>query len=150
MQFQVPQFLDVEDKIVGPLTIKQFIYVAGGVGLAYMSWKLVAYVGLILALGCIALGGALAFYRFNNKPFAFLIQSAFAYIISNRLYIWRRSKKVAMETQLDLSNFTTTKHTGSLPISSTSSSKLSDLTWTMDIQTKGVETQKVHSDSLAV
>ena len=35
MQFQVPQFLDVEDKIVGPFTIKQFIYLAGGVGMGY-------------------------------------------------------------------------------------------------------------------
>ena len=34
MRFQVPQFIEVEDKIFGPLTFKQFVYVTGGVGLA--------------------------------------------------------------------------------------------------------------------
>ena len=33
MEYQVPQFIEVEDKIFGPFTLKQFIYVAGGVGL---------------------------------------------------------------------------------------------------------------------
>jgi hypothetical protein len=32
MRFQVPQFTDVEDKIVGPLTLKQFVYLAGAGG----------------------------------------------------------------------------------------------------------------------
>ena len=151
MQFQVPQFLDVEDKIVGPLTIKQFIYVAGGAGLTYMSWKFVPVVGWLLAIGCVALGGALAFYRYNNKPFAFLIQSGFAYLTSNRLYIWRRANKVALETHLDLSNFNTTKHTGALPVAGGNMSKLNDLTWSMDIDSKeSVEAKSVHSDSLFV
>lgn len=151
MQFQVPQFLDVEDKIVGPLTIKQFIYIAGGAGLTYMSWKFVPFVGLFLAFGCVALAGALAFYRYNNKPFAFLIQSGFAYLTSNRLYIWRRANKVALETHLDLSNFTTTKHAGALPVAGGSQSKLNDLTWSMDIASReNVEAKSVHSDSLFV
>jgi hypothetical protein len=29
MQFRVPQFIDIEDKLFGPLTFKQFIYLAG-------------------------------------------------------------------------------------------------------------------------
>ena len=33
MEYQVPQFIEVEDKIVGPLTLKQFIYIAGAGGL---------------------------------------------------------------------------------------------------------------------
>ena len=27
MQYQVPQFIEVEDKIFGPLTFKQFLYI---------------------------------------------------------------------------------------------------------------------------
>ena len=30
MQYQVPQFIEVEDKIFGPLTFKQLVYVVGG------------------------------------------------------------------------------------------------------------------------
>ena len=32
MRFEVPQFIDIEDKIIGPLTWRQFIYLGGGVG----------------------------------------------------------------------------------------------------------------------
>ena len=34
MRFEVPQFIEIEDKIFGPFTWKQFVYLAGGVGLA--------------------------------------------------------------------------------------------------------------------
>jgi len=39
MQFQVPQFIEVEDKIIGPLTFKQFVFVGGGFGMAYVLWR---------------------------------------------------------------------------------------------------------------
>lgn len=152
MQFQVPQFLDVEDKIIGPFTMKQFLYIGGGAGMAYMSWRFVSFLGLgyILALGCLALGGALAFYKFNNKPFAYLIESAFNYSKSSRLYIWRKKEKGAISTELDLSNFQPTKHTGMLPVANASTSKLSDLTWAIDVQSDTIETQKVGSDSAVI
>ena len=63
MEYQVPQFIEVEDKIFGPFTLKQFIYVAGGVGLCVI---LILYfpliIGIILALPVAALTAALAFY----------------------------------------------------------------------------------------
>ncbi len=151
MQFQVPQFLDVEDKIIGPFTIKQFLYITGGVGMGYLSFRLipVTIIGLIPAFGFVALGGALAFYKYNNKPFVFLIESAFNYIKSERLYIWKRQKKEqTTEITLDLSNFKTTKHAGSMPMMNTGS-KLNDLTWSIDVEGKNdVQMQKVHGESV--
>ena len=43
MQFQVPQFIEIEDKIFGPLTFKQFIYLAGGVGASIVLWLYIPY-----------------------------------------------------------------------------------------------------------
>src|SRR3989344_2665997 len=37
MEYQVPQFIEVEDKIIGPLTLKQFIYLAGEAGFSYYT-----------------------------------------------------------------------------------------------------------------
>ncbi|NCT02072.1 PrgI family protein, partial [Candidatus Parcubacteria bacterium] len=34
MRFEVPQFIEVEDKIFGPLTWRQFLYLSGGLGMA--------------------------------------------------------------------------------------------------------------------
>lgn len=149
MQFQVPQFLDVEDKIIGPLTIKQFIYLAGSVGLAYMAWYFIPFIGLFVALACMGLGAALAFYKFNTKPFIFIIESAFNYMKRTRLYVWKRREKIGVETHLDLTNFTATIHTGTLPLHPTAS-KLSDLTWSMDIQPKESAIAPPRADSSMV
>ena len=38
MQFNVPQFIDIEDKIIGPLTLKQFLFLVAGAGLLFVLW----------------------------------------------------------------------------------------------------------------
>jgi len=70
MQFKVPQFLDIEDKIFGPFTFRQFVYLAGGAGFCFVLYKLLGL--LWAALPILLVGGlsaALTFYRPNNKPF---------------------------------------------------------------------------------
>ncbi|MDB4984528.1 MAG: seg [Patescibacteria group bacterium] len=92
MRFEVPQFIDVEDKIFGPLTLKQFIYLAGGVGLGYVCYKVAPFpLSWILGIVFIAAGGVFAFYKINNRPFIAIAQSYLAYRLKNRLYIWRRA-----------------------------------------------------------
>lgn len=147
MQFQVPQFLDVEDKIIGPFTLKQFLYLTGGIGMGYLSLRFIPWIGLLFALGFVGLGGALAFYKVNGKPFIFIIESGFNYIRSSRLYIWYRREK-ADQVTLNLTGFTPkTPHNTGMPIAG-AGSKLNELTWGMDIEPdSSVEIKKVHSDS---
>lgn len=133
MQFQVPQFLDVEDKIIGPFTLKQFLYVMGGIGLGYMAQRFVSYVGYVLAAGFVGLGAALAYYRPNKKPLADMVESAFYYLKSSRLYIWRRREKKTEDVHLDLENFQSTKHESKLSVAPVSKNKLNDLSWSIDI-----------------
>lgn len=147
MQFQVPQFLDVEDKILGPFTLKQFLYLAGGLGLAYLSYRFIPWAGIPLGLGSIALGASLAFYKYNKKPFVFVIESAFNYIRSERFYVWKRREKTA-EMKLDLNNFKPTKRATGVPMK-TLSSKLSDLAWSMDVSPEDLTSQK-RSDELGI
>ena len=73
MQYQTPQFIDVEDKIFGPLTVRQFVYLAGGAGLSFILFQLLPFlIAIILIGGVAALSLALAFYKINNKPFILL------------------------------------------------------------------------------
>ena len=44
MRFEVPQFIEIEDKIFGPLTWKQFIYLAGGAGFGVIAFFLLPFV----------------------------------------------------------------------------------------------------------
>jgi hypothetical protein len=150
MQFQVPQFIDVEDKIIGPLTIKQFLYLTGGVGIGYLCIRFIPWIviGIIPAVGFVALGVALAFYKYNNKPFVFIVEAAFHYFQSSHLYVWhRREKEKNPEVvfNLGMTNFAPTKHSGNLPLGNVGN-KLNELTWDINPE-KDVTTKKVHSDS---
>jgi len=93
MQFKVPQFLDIEDKIFGPFTFKEFVYLAGGAGLCFVLYKALGLVlGAIPILAVAGLAIALARYRPNNKPFINMIEAGFNYLVQRKLYIWKRRK----------------------------------------------------------
>src|SRR3989338_3429732 len=93
MQFKVPQFLDIEDKIFGPFTFKEFTYLAGGAGLCFVLYKLLGFILGFLPMAVVALFSlTLTFYRPNNKPFVEMLQSFFKYTTQSKLYIWKRRK----------------------------------------------------------
>lgn len=102
MRFEVPQFIEIEDKIIGPLTWKQFVYLAGGVGLCIIFLlNLNFIVAVILSLPVIGLVGALAFHRVNNRPFSIFLESAVAYFTHSRLYLWRREEAQTVITKTE-------------------------------------------------
>ena len=132
MRFQVPQFIEVEDKIFGPLTIKQFIYIAGGAGLCFILFRFLPLI-IVIPLGVIVLGFSLglAFYKINNKPLIYILQSAFGYLLSGKLYLWKKKSRDAEQTKN-----TAVRNTDLPPIyvPKLSQSKLHDLTWSLDIK----------------
>lgn len=92
MRFEVPQFIDVEEKIFGPLTFKQFIYLLGGAGLAYVSYKIIPFPFWIIVSGAfVALALLLAFYKLNNRPFIEIAQNYINFKLKGKLYIWKRT-----------------------------------------------------------
>ncbi|MFH0846349.1 MAG: PrgI family protein [Patescibacteria group bacterium] len=132
MQFQVPQFIEVEDKIFGPLTFKQFIYLAGGAGLSFTLYVLLPQIAAYpLILIVVALSLALAFYQVNNKPFIFVLESAFLYLFSNKLYIWKKEPKQIKKTKEENKN---NNIVNQLNIPRLSDSKLKEISWGLDIQ----------------
>ena len=95
MRFEVPQFIDIEDKIFGPLTWRQFVYLGGGCGAAVVMFLVLpTFLALVLGLPLALLAGALAFYPVNNRPFSYFLEAVYNYAISNRLYLWRRGTDV--------------------------------------------------------
>jgi hypothetical protein len=130
MKYWTPQFIDIEDKIIGPLTIKQFVYLAGGAGaVVLLNTILPFFVALLLGAPIVVLGVALAFYKINDQPFIQILESAFQFVLHGRLYLWKkRTKKVEKGT---------VAKTPTIPISSSpqlSESKLRNLAWSLDIK----------------
>lgn len=128
MRYQVPQFIEVEDKIFGPLTFKQFIYVAGGAGYAFIMYRIFPlYIAIFLIIPGVAFALALAFYKVNNKPFIGMVESAFKYTFASKLYIWKKeSKKIEKKKEVT--------STSGISVPKLSDSKLRDLSWSLDIK----------------
>lgn len=100
MRFEVPQFIDIEDKIFGPLTFKQFIYVAGGGGLCYGIYRLLPlYFAVPLMLAIALLAWALAFYKINNQPFIKIGQAFVIFLTKNKLYVWKKENQKSKPAQ---------------------------------------------------
>lgn len=82
-QFVVPQFIDVEDKILGPITTRQFGIIMIDALVCFIIYKLLAlaYAALV-DLVLISAGLVLAFVRINGQPFHFFLL--------NFVQTWRR------------------------------------------------------------
>lgn len=91
MQFKVPQKIDIEDKIVGPLTMIQFVYAVVGGGLAYfMFTTFPAPLNYVLALPTAILAFCLAFIKVNGQPFTNFLKNAIGYIFNPKTRIWNK------------------------------------------------------------
>ncbi len=132
MEYQVPQFIEVEDKIFGPLTLKQFIYLAGGAGLAAgLVLYLPPVLGVMLALPIAGLAIGLAFYKVNGKPLIDLIEAGFSYYLSHRLYLWKKQPK-APEAPIALSTRVSMGEAGVRPKLDLTTNRLRELAFSLD------------------
>lgn len=95
MIFKTPKFIEVEDKIIGPFTFKQFAYICGGIGMGYISTKILPFF-ILKSIFFVFFGGlglALAFIKPNGKPFSSFLESAIRYYLGSKIYIWKRGDK---------------------------------------------------------
>lgn len=135
MRFQVPQFIEVEDKIFGPLTFKQFVYLVGGAGAAVVLWlTLPRFIAILLGVPVLVLAGALAFYKVNGKPFSYMVEAFFKFYASNRLYLWKKREREV------ISSAPQEMHAAEFNMKQKGGSKLKDMSWNLDVSNKD-ETQ---------
>ena len=126
MEYQVPQFIEVEDKIFGPLSLKQFIYLAGGTGLCVVLVLYLHVIGFILAIPVAVFSAALSFYRLNNKTFVEVLEAGFNYYVGGRLYLWKKDEAVVKQAAPPPA--ITREKLG------LSQDKLRELAWSLDIK----------------
>ena len=82
-QFTVPQFIEVENKIIGPVTTLQFVILLTVGIVIFILYKILAFTYFaIFALLLFGGGVVLAFLRVNGQPFHFFLL--------NILETWRR------------------------------------------------------------
>ncbi|MBI5732162.1 MAG: PrgI family protein [Candidatus Magasanikbacteria bacterium] len=96
MQFVVPQFIDVEDKIFGPITVRQFIIILVDGLILAVIYKLVdlsLFVVLFLLFG--GAGFVLAFVKINGQPFHYFLLNFLQTMRKPPLRVWQKKYSAA-------------------------------------------------------
>ena len=96
MQFQVPQFIETEDKVIGPFSIRQFIYIGVGAGICAMFYFMFAtWLWMIFSIVIMGAAGAFAFIKIDGRPFINIVLSAFSFYWKPQTYLWRSEQQQA-------------------------------------------------------
>lgn len=92
MDFTIPQFIEKEAKIVGPLTFKQFAFFGAAVFVCVAFYFLIPRI-IFYILSPVFLGGAfaLAFYKKEGVPLPNLIIGWFFFLFKPRVYLWKKT-----------------------------------------------------------
>lgn len=103
MQFVVPQFIDVETKIIGPISARQFILVIIGGGLMFLEYR---YLALAFAVVFMLLTGTffgvVAFGKINGQAMHYFLLNLIDTLRRPRLKFWQRvlySKEVEKDKE---------------------------------------------------
>lgn len=137
MEYQVPQFIEVEDRIVGPLTLKQFIYIAGAAGLCIVAFAYLPFIlAALISIPVAALAAALAFYKMNGKPFVNVLEAGFNYYTRSKLFLWKQGDaKVAEKSAAAAAARTAADEAlhAARRTPKLTRGKLSELAWSLDV-----------------
>ncbi|HLD34501.1 MAG TPA: PrgI family protein, partial [Patescibacteria group bacterium] len=90
-QFLVPQFIDVEDKIFGPVTTRQFVILLVAGLIIFIAYKLADFALFVFMLA--VLGGfslVLAFVKINGQTFHYFILNIFQTMRRPSRRIWQK------------------------------------------------------------
>lgn len=90
MQFQVPQFIEMEDKIIGPLTLRQFFYISGGLGLSFLLYFTVqTWLFAIFSIFIMGITVSLALVKVNGRHLTNILLDAFHFYWGPQTYVWQ-------------------------------------------------------------
>lgn len=92
MQYAVPQFTDVEDKLIGPLTLKQFLILFGA-GLIILMFYGILGLSMffyLFSLPVLLLGLTLAFASFNGRPINVYFFSFITFVSKPQARVFKR------------------------------------------------------------
>lgn len=92
-QFVVPQFIDVEAKIIGPITARQFAIMLGVLLVEFILYRLVLNIWILLLIGLPVLGTGItfAFARVNGQPFHYMMLNVVQTFRKPRLRVWDKT-----------------------------------------------------------
>lgn len=125
----------MEDKIVGPLTLKQFAYILGAGGFSFLIWTFIPlkWLAIILIIPIAGVFLALAFIKVNQRPFIEVLESAFNYYSSSKIYTWRQPNAVEQAKEKNI----VAQATQEVVVAKANSNKLHEIAVGLDVLDRG-------------
>ena len=101
MATKIPQDVTREDRLVGPLTLKQFLYVLGGASIIFIAYQYYAlqylffieFAVISIIAGTISI--AFAFVKVNGRPFGLFAANAMKFWTNPKLRTWHKEPREA-------------------------------------------------------
>lgn len=95
MRFRVPQFIETEEKIVGPFTLKQFIWVGSGAVLLFIIFQLgfAPFFSILLATPVVGFAAAMAFLKVDGIPLPSYMLQAFNFMTGPKRYYFKKKEE---------------------------------------------------------
>lgn len=132
MTTKIPQNVDKEDKLVGPLTLKQFLYMLGGAAFTFVTYQYAVqgylYFTEFVLIGILIMGFAsmLAFVQINGRPFTTFLANLGQFIISPKRKLWQKEDAMA-EAPVKLTNTSPTARPATKSVNKSQLEKLANI-----------------------
>lgn len=101
MRFTVPQFIEHEAKIIGPLTFKQFIYVGTAGVICFILYFAIGQTNfllfLLLSLASFSAAISLAFLKISGKSLPSIFFNLLRFNLTPKMYIWHKKDQAAAQ-----------------------------------------------------
>lgn len=137
MQYYVPQFIESESKVIGPLSLKQFFLIAGPVTFIVVLYFVFKNLLIVFTIGIIIVGGgvALALFKFQGQDLTTILSHGIIYLLEPKQYFWSKGGQEKI-TLKEIEKIVEQKEQ-TMPTRRAEESRLKKISW--EIQTKPKE-----------
>jgi hypothetical protein len=90
-QYTVPKFIEHKVKIVGPLTLQQFLFVGGAGAVCFiLYWTLPFFFFIMASLVIMLIGAGLAFGKVGGRSLPVVLKNFLSFSFGPKIYLWRK------------------------------------------------------------
>ena len=132
-QFTVPQFIDVEDKVIGPITVRQFVIIlfsAGMIAICYKVFYFTTFLVLTIVISFVTV--IVAFVKVNGVNFHVFLTNFFITLFKNNERVWNNAfgkENLRIETEKLVAH-----EDEVIPVKPYTASRLTELSLIVDTQ----------------
>lgn len=93
MEFQVPQFIEQQPKIIGPLTFGQFVYIGAAGAICFILYFIIGktnfFLFILVAIVLFFIAFSLAFGKIGGRSLPVVLGNFLKFSIAPKRYLWK-------------------------------------------------------------